>query len=111
MALLIISAAAEENFAAPGNASDLVVNVSVTSSAGVPVTGLSSSDFQIGTPRVPAGGATATINSFATGGLSGCYSLRLRPSSGNWLAGTYLFNVRVDDGTDEATVNISVTVS
>jgi hypothetical protein len=52
MARLIISAAAEENFAAPGNTSDLVINASITSAAGVPVIGLTSANLALGSPRV-----------------------------------------------------------
>lgn len=111
MALLLISAAAEQNFAAPGNTGDLVINVAVTSSAGVPVTGLTAANFSLGFPRVPPGGATSVINSFSASGLSGCYDLHLRPSAGNWLAGTYLYDIRVVNGADQATTNLDVTVS
>lgn len=111
MARLIISAAAEENFAAPGNTSDLVINASITSAAGVPVTGLTSANFSLGTPRVPPGGAISVISSVTTGGLSGCYSIRLNPAVSTWLAGTYLFNLRAVNGADQGTVNLAVTVA
>ncbi len=111
MARLILSAAAEENFAAPGNTSDLVINASITSAAGVPVTGLTSANFSLGSPRVPPGGASSVISSVSASGLSGCYTIRINPAVNTWLAGTYLYNLRAISGADQGTVNLAVTVA
>lgn len=110
MALLLISAVAEDLAAAPGNTSDLAIAVSVTSAAGVPITGLTASNFSIGSHFVPAGGATSIVNSVSSSGtvLSGCYTMRLNPSSGNWLAGVYIYDLRVVNGADQGTIVISV---
>lgn len=108
MARLIISAALEDYSAAPGNTNDLLFTFSVTTDAGVPVAGLTSANVTLGAHTVPAGGATSTITAFFNGPISGTYTMRLKPTVGNWLAGVYIYDFRVINGADQGTIVTSV---
>ncbi len=87
----------------PGDAGDLFLMISVTSSDG-PVTGLSVSDFDLYNPVVPAGGSVISVQSIISLSYDGSYLARIAPgtTSGTWHTGEYLFFFRVNtaNGTD-----------
>jgi len=102
MAMLIVTAIAEDTIAAPGNVSDSYIVVSVTDSNGVAVTGLSLANFAIGSPIVGPGGSVSNINSVSAGGsVAGVYILRIGPLAGQtWKPGVYIWSVGVTHGSD-----------
>jgi hypothetical protein len=108
MALLNLSAVAEDYTAAPGNNFAVTVAVSVTTAAGVPVAGLAIGNFTLGSHFFPAGGGATNLTAFAAGPLVGTYTLRLIPAAGNWAAGVYLYDIRVINGADQGTIVASV---
>jgi hypothetical protein len=102
MALLIVNALSEDTVAAPGNSENNYVCVSVTDSVGDPVTGLHKNNFKVFVMIMGAGGAGVDITSSAPVGLPGCYVVRVVPSGGEtWKAGTYIFAVAVERGSDK----------
>ena len=108
MALLNLSAAAEDYNAAPGNNLAVTIAVSVTTAAGVPVAGLVIGNFTLGSHFFPAGGGATNLTAFAAGPLVGTYTLRLNPAAGNWAAGVYLYDIRVINGADSNIIVTSV---
>jgi hypothetical protein len=100
MARLIVNAIAEDTVAAPGNAIDSYIVVSVTDSNGVAVAGLALANFTLGSPIVGPGGSLSHINSVGGGGaVSGVYILRIAPLAGQtWKSGIYIWSVRVTSG-------------
>ncbi len=97
MALLIVSAIAEDTVAAPGNATDSYIVVSVTDGNGAAVAGLVLANFALGSPIVGPGGSLSHITSVGSGGsVSGVYILRIAPLAGQtWKSGVYIWSVRV----------------
>lgn len=102
MARLIVTAIAEDTIAAPGNALDSYIVVSVTDVNGVAVTGLTIANFGLGSPIVGPGGSISHINSVSTAGsVTGVYLLRIGPLPGqNWKSGVYIWSVGVTRGSD-----------
>ena len=100
MARLIVHAIAEDTIAAPGNALESYIVVSVTDSNGVAVTGLAAANFSLGSPIVGPGGSVSHIVSVGSGGsVSGVYILRIAPLKGQtWKSGYYIWSVRVTSG-------------
>jgi hypothetical protein len=103
MALLIVNAIAEDTLAAPGNALDSYIVVSVTDSNGVAVAGLALANFTLGSPIYAPFGSDSHINTVGGGGaaVSGVYVLRIAPLAGmTWKSGVYIWSVRVTSGAD-----------
>lgn len=102
MALLIVTAIAEDTIAAPGNVKDSYIVVSVTDANGAAVTGLTISNFTIGSPIVGPGGSLSHINTVTTGGsVTGVYILRIGPLAGQtWKSGVYIWSIGVTRGAD-----------
>ena len=101
MALLIVQAVAEDTIAAPGNASNSYLVVSVTDSNGAPVSGLAIANFAIGSPIVAPFGSLSHVTSASAGGSSGVYIINIVPVAGQtWKAGTYIWSVAVTRGAD-----------
>jgi hypothetical protein len=102
MARLIVTAIAEDTIAAPGNAQDSYIVVSVTEANGVAVTGLAMANFKLGSPIVGPGGSISHINSVSAGGaVSGVYILRIGPLAGQkWKSGVYIWSVAVKRGSN-----------
>lgn len=100
MARLIVTAIAEDTIAAPSNALDSYIVVSVTDSNGVAVTGLTIANFAVGSPIVGPGGSLSHIVSVGSGGsVTGVYILRIAPLAGQtWKSGVYIWSVRVTSG-------------
>jgi hypothetical protein len=104
MALLIVNAASEDSLAAPGNRLVNYIVVSVTDSAGNPMTGLDASNFKIQPIIVGAGGALVNIESVAVPPYEppGFYIVRVVPiNTQTWKAGTYIFAIAVTRGVDK----------
>ena len=101
MSLLIVNAASEDTIAAPGNRQNNYVVVSVTDSAGNPVTGLATSNFKVQPVIVGPGGALVNITGSAPAGLPGFYIVDVVPiRTETWKAGVYIFAVAVQRGGD-----------
>ncbi len=101
MALLIVQAQSEDTIAAPGNRNTNYIVVSVTDSAGQPVTGLTASNFAIQPNIVGPGGALVNITTAITGHISGTYIVDVVPIlTYTWKAGVYIFAVQVTRGSD-----------
>ena len=99
MARLIVTAIAEDTIAAPGNANDSYIVVSVTDANGVPVPSLTAANFALGSPIVGPGGSLSHINTI-TGG-AGVYILNIKPLAGQtWKSGVYIWSVAVTRGAD-----------
>ena len=100
MARLVVEAIAEDTIAAPSNALDSYIVVSVTGSNGVAVTGLTANNFQVGSPIVGPGGSISHITTVSAGGsVTGVYILRVAPLAGQtWKSGVYIWSVRVTSG-------------
>lgn len=100
MALLHVTAIAEDTIATPGNVNDSYIVVSVTDVNGNAVAGLAMANFAIGSPIVGPGGSLSHINSVSTGGsVPGVYILRIGPLAGQtWKAGVYIWSVAVTSG-------------
>lgn len=101
MAKLFVSAAGEDTIAAPGNANSTYIIVSVEDLTGMPVTGLTAANFQLGTEIVGPGGSTSSIQSVMNGKLPGVYLLKVIPLAGQtWKSGVYIFSIAVTHGPD-----------
>jgi hypothetical protein len=102
MSRLIVTALAEDTIAAPGNAKDSYIVVSVTDANGVAVTGLAMANFALGSPIVGPGGSNSHIHTVSTGGsVTGVYILRIAPLAGQtWKSGIYIWSVAVVRGSD-----------
>jgi len=100
MARLVVDAIAEDTIAAPSNALNSYIVVSVTDTNGVAVTGLTAANFQVGSPIVGPGGSVSHITSVGTGGsVGGVYVVRIAPLAGQtWKSGVYVWSVRVTSG-------------
>ena len=100
MALLIVNAIAEDTIAAPSNANDSYIVVSVTDANGVAVPGLTITNFAVGSPIVGPGGSISHITTVSSGGsVTGVYILRIAPLAGQtWKSGVYIWSVRVTSG-------------
>lgn len=102
MANLNVTAIAEDTIAAPANAVDSYIVVSVTDGSGNAVTGLTINNFSVGSPIVGPGGSVSHINSVAAGGaVPGVYVLRIGPLPGQtWKSGVYVWSVAVTRAAD-----------
>ena len=100
MTRLIVNAIAEDTIAAPSNALESYIVVSVTDSNGVAVTGLTVGNFAVGSAIVGPGGSVSHITSVSSGGsVTGVYILRIAPLAGQtWKSGVYIWSVRVTSG-------------
>ena len=100
MARLIVNAIAEDTIAAPGNANNSYIVVSVTDVNGVAVTGLTAANFAVGSPIVGPGGSTSHIVSVGPGGsVPGVYIVNIGPLAGQtWKPGVYIWSVAVTSG-------------
>jgi hypothetical protein len=102
MALLIVDALSEDTIAAPGNRQTNYICVSVTDSAGLPVTGLAAANFQVDPMIVGPGGALVNITDAFPVRIPGTYIVRVVPiASETWKAGVYIFAVAVTRGSDK----------
>ena len=110
MALLHVSAIAEDTIAAPGNALSCYIVVSVTDANGAGVTGIVMPFFLVGSPIVAPGGAVSRlVAADPAGAVSGVYILQIQPQGGvNWKAGVYIWSVGVTHGTDHGQALCSV---
>jgi hypothetical protein len=110
MARLIVAAlgtateGAAQGVASSGNSDPLYLVVSVTDTAGLPVSGLTAADFGIDATIVAAGGSQVEIAS-AGGGQNGDYLLRVVPvtyqgTQYTWTVGRYIFFLAVTRGAD-----------
>ena len=110
MALLHVSALAEDTIAAPGNALSCYIVVSVTDANGVAVTGLVMPNFLIGSPVVAPGGVVSRLlYADPAGTVTGVYLLQIQPAGGvNWKAGVYVWSVGVTHGSDHGQALCSV---
>ena len=100
MARLSVNAIAEDTIAAPANALDSYIVVSVTDTNGAAVAGLAQANFAVGSPIVGPGGSLSHITSVGPGGaVTGVYILRIAPLAGQtWKSGVYIWSVRVTSG-------------
>lgn len=102
MARLIVNVLSEDTIAAPGNRQSNYIVASVTDANGVPVTGLSVSNFKVDPIIVGPGGALVNITGVSAGRLAGVYLIYVVPiSSETWKSGTYIFAVSVAKGSDQ----------
>lgn len=102
MALLIVQASSEDTMAAPGNRQTNYVCVSVTDSAGAPVSGLTANNFKVDPLIVGPGGALVNITSAQPVRLPGTYIVEVVPiGAQTWKAGFYIFAVAVARGPDQ----------
>lgn len=101
-----MSAQAANGYAAPGNTSGCIVEVSVTDVHGEPVTGLPATAFRaqmvwehnLGPGETPKKSVTAEHADLG-GKVPGTYVLALHPPEGNsWNHGTYFFTIAVVTG-------------
>ncbi len=101
MAKLNVTAIAEDTVAAPGNALNLYLIVSITDANGTGVPGLSMANFNIGSEIVGPGGSTSHIGAVGGGAVAGVYHLTLLPLAGQtWKSGVYIYSVTVAKGAD-----------
>jgi hypothetical protein len=100
VALLHLKAIAEDTIAAPSNANDSYIVVSVTDVNGNAVTALAMANFALGSPIVGPGGSLSHINSVGPGGgVPGVYIMRIGPLAGQtWKSGVYIWSVAVTSG-------------
>jgi hypothetical protein len=100
MSQLLVTALAEDTIAAPNNALESYIVVSVTDTNGVAVTGLAMANFAVGSPIVGPGGSVSHITAVSTGGsVTGVYIVRIAPLAGQtWKSGVYIWSVRVTSG-------------
>lgn len=102
MAKLTITAIAEDTIAAPGNTQPTYIVVSVQDVNGLGVTGLTGSNFTIGSEIVGPGGSTSHIDSVSNGKIQGTYLLKILPLAGQtWKSGVYIFSVAVTQGANK----------
>jgi len=96
---LIVEALSEDTIAAPGNRRPNYLTVSVTNENGLPVTGLTATNFKVDPMIVGPGGALVNIDRVAAGRLPGFYHIDLLPiRTETWKAGVYVFAVAVEKG-------------
>lgn len=102
MARLIVIAFSEDTIASPGNRQPNYLIVSVTSSNGIPVTGLGIPNFKVDPMIVGPGGALVNITDVRAGRLPGFYHVNVVPiRTETWKAGVYIFAVAVERGADK----------
>lgn len=102
MALLIVSTVSEDTIAAPGNRLPNYLLVSVTDSAGIPVTGLEVGNFKVHPMVVGPGGAAVDIELVWGSQLPGFYRIQVVPTRNyTWTAGVYVFAVAVQRAVDQ----------
>ena len=99
MSLLIVEALSEDTVAAPGNKLPNYITVSVTDVNGVPVTGLTKTNFRVQAMIVGPGGALVNISGVTAGPFAGFYRVDVVPIPGQtWKYGVYIFAVVVAKG-------------
>ncbi|HEX8410424.1 MAG TPA: hypothetical protein VF883_16280 [Thermoanaerobaculia bacterium] len=109
MSRLIIAAQSEDTIANPGNRQPNYLAVSVTKENGAPVSGLATKNFKVDPMIVGPGGALVDITRVAAGRLPGTYHVDVLPiRKETWKAGTYIFAVAVENGTDQGQTLTSV---
>ena len=109
MARLNLVAIAEDSIASPGNALELYIMMSVTNNAGVAVSGLGMSNFNLGTEIVGPMGSISHISSVTNGSVAGIYSMQVLPLAGQtWKAGVYIFSITVTSGSNTGQTLCSV---
>jgi hypothetical protein len=109
MARLIVTAASEDTIAAPGNTQPNYIIVSVTDSAGIPITGLIAANFKVDAMIVGPGGALVNITRVAGGRLPGFYHVDVVPIPGaTWRPGVYIFAIAVQNGGNQGQALASV---
>jgi len=102
MARLIVAAFSEDTIAAPGNRQANYIIVSVTDSAGIPVTGLGAPNFKVDPMIVGPGGALVNITGVTAGRLPGFYHINVVPiRTETWKAGVYIFAVAAERAVDQ----------
>lgn len=112
---LTVQMVGHQRLARPGGTDIASMVVAVNHEFG-PVTGLTTANFQVGTPLVPAGGCLATVTGAQPANISGTYTIDLVPFADNpdckWLPGDYIIAVHVAtpdyayNGTGVATLTI-----
>lgn len=106
---LNVEALSEDTIAAPGNRLANYITVSVTDEHGLPVTGLTASNFKVDPMIVGPGGALVNIVRVAAGRLPGFYFVDVVPiRSETWKAGGYIFAVAVEKGVEHGQTLCSV---
>lgn len=106
---LILEALSEDTIAAPGNRKPNYITVSVTNEHGLPVTGLTDSNFKVDPMVVGPGGALVNIDRVAAGRLPGFYFIDVIPiRTETWKAGVYIFAVAVERGVEHGQTLCSV---
>lgn len=96
MARLIVTALSEDALAAPKNRKPNYIIVSVTDTNGVPVEGLTASDFTIKTIVAPGGGTISNLVAAAESDFPGVYLIEITPDKKSaWKKGVYIFAVGV----------------
>jgi len=109
MARLIVESFSEDTIAAPQNRRPNYICVSVTDSAGIPVTGLNATNFKVDPMIVGPGGALVDITRVSPGRLPGFYHIDVVPINvQTWKAGVYIFAVAVQQGKDQGQTLTSV---
>ena len=99
MARLIVNAYSEDTLAAPENRQPNYIVVSVTDRNGVPLGGLTASNFQVDPVIVGPGGALVDIVDVQEVRLAGIYLIRVVPiGAQTWKPGVYIFAVAVQRG-------------
>jgi hypothetical protein len=99
MARLIVNAYSEDTIAAPANRQPNYLVVSVTDRNGVPLSGLTASNFQVDPTIVGPGGALVDVVDVQEVRLPGIYLIRVVPiGTQTWKPGVYIFAVAVQRG-------------
>jgi hypothetical protein len=99
MARLIVNAYSEDTIAAPANREPNYIVVSVTDRNGVPVSGLTTPNFQVDPTIVGPGGALVEVVDVQEVRLPGIYLIRVVPiQTQTWKPGVYIFAVAVHRG-------------
>jgi hypothetical protein len=102
MARLIVETQSEDTIAAPGNRLPNYIAVSVTDINGVPVTGLTKTNFKVQPLIVAPGGALVNITTVAGGPLPGTYIVSVVPiGTQTWKNGVYIFATAITRGPDK----------
>jgi hypothetical protein len=109
MARLIVDAYSEDTIAAPANRQPNYIVVSVTDRNGVPVGGLSASNFQVDPTIVGPGGALVDVVDVQQVRLPGIYLIKVVPiGTQTWQPGVYIFAVAVHKGANHGQTLASV---
>ena len=110
--------ASDVDLATPGNSRGLPLVVSVTDVDGVPVTGLTATNFTVEAKLVGPGGSTVEIQEpdGVGGGDDGFYYVNLVPTSFQgtqytWVTGRYIFSVAVTHGGDHGQTVLAALVN